>query len=513
MNIKEKCNVIFHGFDNINKLLIPEYLKSQHNWNPVFMAGNNIHEVKQLIRNKFKDCIVEKSMNIRRAKFNYDELGTPIPVDNMIINTLSQYSFSYLEMMPDATGWNFSFDERKRFYYEVLTYWNTVLIRLKPKICIFFTWPHNQDCLALYLLCKHVYKINVLFLDPVPLLNNHFHLVNNSLEELHKPISEIYLSDAKLEPSVKVRKYLDSIRGEDVKSPDYILQIYNDNNHNLIQFCIKQLYIFYKQLIKGKAFKKGDFDWKINKKPFYLPQSQMNYFDHLMFNLRIAVNNRKLVRYYLPRCIKPEFNRKYLFFAAPYQPEAVTASNSMAYEDIFLVLDILSKVIPDDWCIYYKEHPATFVESFRGSLKKDKYFYDRLNDYQNIYMISTDISTFEMIDHCQAVATVSGTVSWEAINRGKPALSFGNAWYMGCKSIFPINTYEDAIAAISEIQNGFRPDYEDIDRYAAAIEHIALDNMIHRNYNKVIKNCENPKYEMERIAKKINQTYKLHYGN
>ena len=58
----------------------------------------------------------------------------------------------------------------------------------------------------------------------------------------------------------------------------------------------------------------------------------------------------------------PVEGEHYLFFAAPYQPEAFSNLINDVYEDVFLILDLLCAHLPKDWKIYYKEHPATFDE-------------------------------------------------------------------------------------------------------------------------------------------------------
>ena len=74
----------------------------------------------------------------------------------------------------------------------------------------------------------------------------------------------------------------------------------------------------------------------------------MNHFEHFLFVEYLRNKNRRLLKYYNPHCVEPNYNRKYLYFASSYQPEAVTDLHVGHYTDLFLVLDILSSVIPDD---------------------------------------------------------------------------------------------------------------------------------------------------------------------
>ena len=46
-----------------------------------------------------------------------------------------------------------------------------------------------------------------------------------------------------------------------------------------------------------------------------------------------------------------------------------------------------------------------------------------------VKLMSTDEESFDLIEHCHALATVSGPVGWEGIVRGKPVIVFGITWY------------------------------------------------------------------------------------
>ena len=75
-----------------------------------------------------------------------------------------------------------------------MTYWNTVINTCEPDLLVFYTWPHTPSCYALYLICKHYYNIDVLFIDPNPLLNQDYHLIGNSVENLSNPL-DIVIKD------------------------------------------------------------------------------------------------------------------------------------------------------------------------------------------------------------------------------------------------------------------------------------------------------------------------------
>jgi hypothetical protein len=85
-----------------------------------------------------------------------------------------------------------------------------------------------------------------------------------------------------------------------------------------------------------------------------------------------------------------------------------------------------------------------------------------------------ELSSFELIDHAQAVASVTGTAGWEAVVRGVPAMVFGNAWYRNCEGVFDARTHEECDRAITEIARGYRPDYQRVRLFLQALSEVGL---------------------------------------
>ncbi len=500
--------VIYFGFDEERQYAIDKlYLK--YKWNPVMIIGSESEAKWSEI--DYSDVIFQDSMSLRKGQFDYSEIGSPVPIDENILHSLSNSGLNYLGLSEDATGWNYSFSERKQFYYDMLKFWNTVINQIKPDLVVFFTWPHTQSCYAFYLLLKYHYSIDLLFLDPIPLLNK-YHLVGVSLERPCTPFIALYESDEDITASAESIEFLELSR-KGVTQP-HIVEDYKKSENASPIFRWKEFArLFLSTVVKGTGFKKAAVAWKKNKLPYFMTESRMNNFEYFMFVELRRYKNKRLRKYYDPLCVEPDFNKKYIYFAASYQPEARTNITCGPFEDQFLALDILASSIPEDWIIYYKENLYSFDSSpwSKGSLRRDEYYFQRINSQKNIKLISTDISTFDLIDNAQIIATVSGTVAWESVLRGKPAMSFGGVWYMGCKSIFWIKTLQDAQNAIKKVLDGYIPDQDDIERYVAAIEKIAVKNIILRNFKEKIKECDDPKYEMELIADALYEAYERYY--
>jgi len=254
-------------------------------------------------------------------------------------------------------------------------------------------------------------------------------------------------------------------------------------------------------------FAKTGSHWKSSKHPVESSKSEMNYLQDFLFNQRLRRNNIKMESVYNSFTTTPDLTEKYIYFAPNYQPEANVTPPAGVYSSFTLIVDILAASIPDDWIIYYKEHPSTFMPEIQGSLARDRNYYDRLNSYKNVRIIPYDFNTFKLIDNSQAVATPTGTVGWEAAVRGKPVLVFGQVWYVGCDSIFLIETFEDCRDAIKKIIAGYIPDPKDIELYASAVEAVAEKDLLIRDFPQRLKNCSNPDYELQRVAKELYKAY------
>ena len=77
-------------------------------------------------------------------------------------------------------------------------YWNTVINNYKLEIFISFSWPHTVSDYALYLVCKHVYSIPVIFLDVIPFFNSKHRLLFLSYDDMSAAIDKTYLNSEDL---------------------------------------------------------------------------------------------------------------------------------------------------------------------------------------------------------------------------------------------------------------------------------------------------------------------------
>jgi capsule polysaccharide export protein KpsC/LpsZ len=103
----------------------------------------------------------------------------------------------------------------------------------------------------------------------------------------------------------------------------------------------------------------------------------------------------------------------------------------------------------------------------------------------NVKLVSFSTTSFELIDHSIAAATVSGTVGFEAVSRGKPVFLFGHAWYKGCEGVFYTPTQKLCEQSLSVIKNGYTVDTEKVRLFVYVLEKCGFEGYIDDIYEKM----------------------------
>lgn len=148
--------------------------------------------------------------------------------------------------------------------------------------------------------------------------------------------------------------------------------------------------------------------------------------------------------------VSPDFNAPYVYFPLHFQPELTTmCQGGQIYVNQLLALERLSALLPEDWLIYVKENPL------QSELCRDDSFFQRLANIKNVRLAPTETNTFDLIDGCRFVSTISGTVGWEAIKNGKNVLLFGNMYYQSLPGVFK---YRDGFNLEELLQYRINPD-------------------------------------------------------
>jgi hypothetical protein len=196
--------------------------------------------------------------------------------------------------------------------------------------------------------------------------------------------------------------------------------------------------------------------------------------EYWLYRLMAQKKKAALKQYYDALAQEPDFQRPYVYVPLHYQPEKSTCPEGGVFANLYLLIDLLSKCVPQGWSVYVREHPFQFEARGAGEQSRTTQFYDDLVAFPNVRLVPTTLSPFHLIDHALAVATVTGTSGWEAVVRGKPVLTFGHAWYNGCDGVFYTPTESQCRAALALIEAGYTPDDRKVLLFIEALEQLGF---------------------------------------
>ena len=280
--------------------------------------------------------------------------------------------------------------------FKLFTYFKSLLQDKQIEVVLFSDIPHGPYNYILYITAQHL-KINTFFM---------FSSFWEDLSFICKSVSEIgtfELSSGSLFPiEKKFEKYLPYMNVESrfSKLQRKIKATCNINN------MIEKMRYRHRRYRMYHAF--------------------IEYYSILSLcrNLKRFRNSLLYTKYLKSKSISNfDMSCKFVYFALHLQPEMTTDTLGGRFYDQCLAIKLLRQILPEDWVIAVKENPK------QTWYMRSPEFFKRLETIPNVVLLDKSINTYDLIKNSQFVATISGTVGWEAITGGKHALVFGVAWY------------------------------------------------------------------------------------
>ncbi len=371
--------------------------------------------------------------------------------------------------------------ERKNLYYRYLSYWHGALNKFKPDAIIFPTIPHTVYDFVIYSLAK-LYHIKTVMLEPTWIGDRLVIMTDykNGSAMIEKKMTdyknkEVALSE--ISEDLQEEYKLQNSKGVDA-TPIFIKNIKN-------QYSGLKLLIW-----KIRAIRESILDLSIGRK---------------IANLLQRTFGENLKKEYGSIQVRPDFSKKFIYLPLHYQPERNSSPQGGIYVDQILMAETLSAALLEGWWLYVKEHPTQwlyrgltyFSYRFRG-------YYKAMAKLKNVKIVPIETSTYELTDHAQAVATITGTAGWEALARSKPALIFGYPWYQHCPGIFKVNSVDSCRRAVQKIASGYAPQKKEIINYLRALDLGSFHGYIDLDGRKISKlslkdNSSNIAFHISRV--------------
>ena len=356
-------------------------------------------------------------------------------LDENILKKLCECERIFLTTSDSLCLYSKTLRERKKLFRMLCQYWHQILSNKKIKFVFFPCAPEHGWDIVLFYMAKFldietIILVRTMIKDRV-LLRNDFRSVNNVPKDflLNKSAQEMEQS---LDDELRTDLWSESSWTKQSKSKNS--EVLANNNH----FFNHLLYVF-------SGNKVSEMHLAMNGTMAKLA-SPLNY---LYYVYRI----NQLRAYYDKHSRAVDYSRPYVYFALHCDPGRATQTEGGVFEDQYLAIKILSKSLPEGWQIYVKEHPRQFEISH---LAIKQMHYRKLNDYEeinklsNVNFINIEEKSDQIINDASLVATITGSVGWQALLAGKQCISFGVPWYASCNSCHIVKTLNDCSTAFGE---------------------------------------------------------------
>ena len=415
-----------------------------------------------------------------------------VQLDEPLLCQLARAQSIALSMMDrmDATGRDFPTARRIQHFKKLAEYWGSIFESLSPDIALFDMSPHVVYDFVAYEMAK-VRGIKTLMLERAGLRGHIFAIeqFEGGSHELRETFEELrQRSDWRL--SETARQYWQSTWSSDGTSapPLYkakmarlgltasraVISPYPAPGRVLLRE-VRQLAHAFRQ------YRRGELNSYLVSPNSDAELRSVSFLEFALGRIKGLRKRAQLRTYCEPmfsKAMPKHGSGHYVLLALHYQPERSTLPLGGVFGDQLLIAKLLSRHLPEGWTLLVKEHPWQLHPYSKGHLQRDEAFYSDLNALSNVQLMAPDIDTKQLLDESSCVATISGSIGWQALTRNKPILLFGAAWYRFCRGVFEIKSTDDLAQAFSEILTGCHVPPEETQAYLAAVEKIATRAVI-----------------------------------
>lgn len=459
---------------------VVDQLASAHNFQPVLVVGENSRLCGTLLPRADFFC----SDDARLLKFPKRFSDEPRPVlDGEVLADVSErlpIAYKMLSrnlLFPGNTTY-----EQKRWYIEsLLEGWQVLFKKYRPDLIIGASGPHRTFDYALEI----VGRINhVPFIFPYHDLPFHnlatvvdsdyevFSLVAKNMDFLvgesslsprlssriaamrrtydqGKPTTlalNSFFSDLG-EGQKKMNRFPKAIRGL-VSASKYAFGLNNGQRNDL-------------KVLKISGRRRGGFSVRFASKIEY---------QHKRYTNTRAVRRARL--WYRENSEALSEGRPSVVFYASYQPERGSVPDGRFFFDNSLVMSLLASAAPPDWDVFYREAP--------GSLYRDPILADhelRQEDYEKIRemnprikFLNHDLDSFNVIDKCNLIVTLNGTVIAESLARKTPVLQIGKGWTQSAPEVYYASSQDEIAEVFERVTSGRHVRFERFASFIALLE-------------------------------------------
>ncbi|QJB56570.1 hypothetical protein [Pseudodesulfovibrio sp. zrk46] len=466
-------------------------LEQEHGWDIAYWTFGRAGQ--PAIRERFPNTVVH---NAAKALRGVGATGLPemeaIPLETSILNEYADVESEFLKMCDryDVLE-TFGYPDRVRLFHQLLRYWLEVVNHFKPELVLFDTIPHMGYDYILYQICqkqgvKTAFWGRVAIPGYIYLMESYGSGFEFLKEEYTRRLEAG--DDFKVQYTPDVEEYFSKITGSasSVHEVHYQKKIGGKlaSAHTSLSKKARERFddflYYFKRLTNGVP----PSNMKKIGKPF--EKSFFGLFGYYTYRDLSTLRRMWVRRHYDSLATKPEHDKPYVFFALSYQPEMNTSPCAGQWVHSQLMVEAISKALPEGWLLYVKEHPVVLNGAKPFFRSRSCTFYDDIAKVDNVRIMPLELSSTELIDGAQAVATATGTAGWEAVVRGKQTMIFGHCWYRFCEGVHRVDSYEECVDFFKKLDEMGTVELEKVKKYFQTVVDVSYRGYFDRIFARMV---------------------------
>lgn len=298
--------------------------------------------------------------------------------------------------------------KQESIYFELNEFIRSILSLKKVTHVIF---SQAIEGLAGILLSENAQKLNLKCFVPhsCRFLENSF-FSKNQYEEL-----VFVKKKASAESKIKAKQIVNGIRTNKSR------QKYPNKSIIKTPFLMR----FFRYMKRKVLFEKMD-----------IPRLKVSIENNLSFlyKFKYHINRIKSNRYFDIKSLN-QIHQKIIFFPLQYSPESSINIPNPFFVDQTRLIDLIRFNMPEDYLLLLKENPEMYG-------RRANSFYKNLSKKSGVRLVSSAVSTFDVMSKSSLVVSVSGTACLEAFIIQKPSIVFGKTFFDPITNLFGVD-YND----------------------------------------------------------------------
>lgn len=169
---------------------------------------------------------------------------------------------------------------------------------------------------------------------------------------------------------------------------------------------------------------------------FFTEKNTLHIQENPFYLLKIKAMKiiRKTLYSKIPKLDNSQLPQNFLIFPLQFSPEASTLIQGSKFNDMYQVIELISKSLPVNLTLLVKEHKLCVG-------RREYKFFKKILNLHNVRLIRDDVDTYELIKHSKGVITVSSSMALEALMLKKPAGIIGRIYFDNLSNVFNLHNF------------------------------------------------------------------------